>query len=125
MKNHNNNNYKSTADPSVWGPSFWLSLHNGAVRYPVKASPTYQHRMKGFILGIPYMLPCDECRQHALAFIDSRASQLDSIVSGRHNLFNYFVDFHNQVNARYGKPLVSYEQAYKLYSSPVKVYSSN
>lgn len=115
----NQHKYKSTTDPSVWGPSFWLSLHNGAVRYPEKASPTYRYRMKGFIQGIPYILPCDECRQHALAYIDSRESQLDDIVSGREKLFNYFVDFHNQVNARYNKPLVSYDQAYRIYTNPV------
>jgi hypothetical protein len=41
--------YTNTADPKVWGPSFWFSLHNGAARYPLNASNLIMERMKGFI----------------------------------------------------------------------------
>jgi hypothetical protein len=68
--------------------------------------------MKGFILGLPVMVPCEECSTHATAFIEGNYDRLDDIVSGRMKLFNFFVDFHNKVNKRYKKKEISYEEAY-------------
>jgi hypothetical protein len=115
------NTYSNAADPEVWGPSFWFTLHNGAMKYPVKASPIWIERMKGFILGIPVMIPCEKCADHATSYIESNYKHLDEIVSGRDNLFKFFVDFHNKVNERYGKPIMSYENARKLYSGRARV----
>ena len=33
------------------------------------------------------------------------------------HLFKFFVDMHNMVNKRYGKPEMSLEDAYRLYNS--------
>lgn len=104
-------------DPKVWGPSFWFVLHKGAAKYPIKATPVCASRMKGFILGIPFMVPCEKCADHATAYINERLNVLDDVVSGRDKLFNFFVDFHNYVNLRYDKPLLNYEEAYKLYTT--------
>lgn len=101
--------------PSVWGPPFWFTLHNGALNYPSLANPLYIERMKNFILGIPVMLPCHTCKDHAISFIEYHKDQLDYICAGRDKLFKFFVDFHNQVNIRHKKPEMSYEDAYKLY----------
>jgi hypothetical protein len=111
------NTFTSTSDPNVWGPSFWFSLHNGASKYPENATSIFRDRMKQFILSIPFILPCEKCRSHAKEYIDNRQNELDQICSGRKTLFNFFVDFHNMVNVRSGKPTVSYEDAYKLYSN--------
>lgn len=102
-------------NPSVWGPPFWFTLHNGALNYPSLANPLYIERMKNFILGIPVMLPCHTCKDHAISFIEYHKDQLDYICAGRDKLFKFFVDFHNQVNVRHKKPVMSYEDAYKLY----------
>ena len=114
-------NYTNSADPEVWGPSFWFILHNGAVRYPEKASPLWKERMRNFIISMPVMIPCEKCADHAMAYIEANWKNLDNIVSGRKNLFNFFVDMHNMVNKRYGKPIMSYEEAYKLYTSTTNV----
>jgi hypothetical protein len=103
------------ANPKIWGPPFWFTLHNMSAHYPMEASPIVQSRMKNRILAIPYELPCQNCRVHASAFIESKKESLDEIVKGRHSLGKFFVDFHNKVNARYGKPQWTYEQAYKKY----------
>lgn len=113
--------FENTSDPSVWGPSFWFTLHNGAAKYPISASRHRRERMKGFILGIPAFLPCKGCVPHAIAYIEKSKHQLDDIVSGRDKLFKFFVDFHNKVNQRYGKPEFSYEDAYKLYKQGVNL----
>ena len=115
--------------PDVWGPAFWFSLHNGASVYPVKATPICAERMKGCIIGIPIMIPCEKCQDHATAYIEQNYHHLNEIVSCRQNLFNFFVSFHNYVNERYGKPQMGYEEAYDLYTGGVNVtkfsYSEN
>jgi len=113
--------YPSSGNPEVWGPAFWFTLHNGAAKYPLKASPIWADRMKGFILGMPVMIPCEKCSDHATSHIEANYERLDDIVSGRDKLFNFFVDFHNKVNRLYGKPQMSYEEAFKLYSGRAHV----
>lgn len=110
--------YSKTVDPQVWGPAFWFILHNGSSRYPEKeASPVWKESMRGFILGIPVMIPCEICADHARAHIEANWNNLDEIVSNRKNLFNFFVDMHNMVNKRYGKPIMSHEDAFALYTT--------
>ena len=113
--------YANPRDPRVWGPAFWFTLHNGSVNYPIKASPIWAERMKGFILGMPVMIPCEKCRDHATSHIEANYCRLNEIVSGREQLFNFFVSFHNYVNERYDKPKMSNEDAYDLYTSGVNV----
>jgi hypothetical protein len=105
-----------TIDPKIWGPPFWFTLHNGAAHYPVNASPLHIERMKNFIIGIPVMLPCSVCQEHATAHIERNFGELEAVCSTRDSLFNFFVDFHNYVNRRYNKPIMSYEDARKLYN---------
>lgn len=111
----------NTADPNLWGPAFWFSIHNGASKYPVNASPVCAQKMKGFILGMPYILPCDNCSDHARNYIASREKDLDNICSSRRNLFAFFVDMHNMVNNRFNKPIITVDQAYNIYSGSASV----
>ena len=113
--------YANPSDPRVWGPAFWFTLHNGAARYPIKASPICAERMKGFILGMPVMIPCEKCQDHATSHIEANYGRLNEIVSGREQLFNFFVSFHNYVNERYDKPKMSNEDAHALYTNGVNV----
>ena len=108
-------NIKDTTNPSKWGPSFWYILHNAASHYPEYASPICAERIKGFILGIPYMLPCESCRNDAMMYIDSKSSELDEICRSRQKLFDFFHQFHNYVNTKTGKPQFSRESAYTMY----------
>lgn len=111
----------STSDPKVWGPAFWFSLHVSAAHYPENPSQIVRERMKQRILAIPYEVPCSTCRPHASGFVEEHRDRLDQIVSNRHELGKFYVDFHNKVNKRYGKPEWTYEQAYKVYSGQAKV----
>lgn len=111
--------YVNSANPEVWGPAFWFSLHNGALRYPIQASPTWKERMKHFILGIPVMVPCEKCSDHATAHLEANYYRMDEIVSSRNKLFEFFWEFHNFVNERLNKPKMSLDNAYKMYSGEV------
>lgn len=110
-----------TSDPKIWGPAFWFTLHTAAAHYPIEASPIVRERMKARILAIPYEVPCSVCRPHAIDFVESKRGELDRIVSGRHELGKFYVDFHNKVNKRYGKPEWTYEQAYAKYSGNAEI----
>ena len=112
--------HANPGSPEVWGPAFWFSLHNGAARYPSKASPLWKRRMKSFIRGIPVMVPCEKCADHATAYIESR-SDLDEVVENKDNLFKFFVDFHNFVNDRLGKAKIPMEAAHKMYQGSANV----
>jgi hypothetical protein len=114
-------NHPNTGDPAVWGSAFWFTLHNGSIRYPINASKLVADRMKGFIRGIVYILPCPDCAAHATSFIENPNNNFDTICSGRENLFDFFCQFHNYVNKRYGKPEMSTADAYKLYSNGANV----
>jgi len=107
---------ENLSDPKTWGPKLWFSFHNGAAKYPSNPSPIIKNNMKNFILGIPVILPCEKCKEHANQFIESNYNNLDKIVSSRDNLFKFFFDFHNHVNRNTNKPEMSYEDAKKLYN---------
>ena len=113
--------FPSFSHPEVWGSSFWMVLHISSMTYPASPSPIYKNRMKNFITGIPVMLPCEVCKHHADIYINKIWNKLDYIVSSRDELFKFFVDFHNEVNKRNGKKVLSYQEAYKIYSSPIKI----
>lgn len=102
-------------EPSVWGPKFWYTLHMSSHNYPEKASPIIVERMKGFIKAIPFILPCEKCKIHALQYIESHTDNLDMICSGQKELFDFFFNFHNAVNKRLNKPQMDYTVARKLY----------
>ena len=101
--------------------AMWSS---GSLNFPENASKIVADKMKGFILGIPYMLPCDSCSEHARAYIQTNYDNLDEICLGRKTLVNFFYNFHNFVNKRLGKPQLSFEEAMNLYRGSVTVISS-
>ena len=119
--NWNTGKVASTATPHVWGPAKWFDLHVSAAYYPLEASPIVIERMRGRILAIPYEIPCDDCKQHAIAFIENNKYRLDEVCSGRHQLGQFYTDFHNAVNKRHGKPEWNYEDVYKKYSGKAEI----
>ncbi len=113
--------HENTSAPDVFGPAFWFTLHNGASKYPLEASPFQIEKMKGFIKGIPIMLPCEKCSSHAQTYIESKDDEFDDIVSGREKLFIFFWEFHNYVNRRYNKPEPTLEEAKMMFMGKAKV----
>jgi hypothetical protein len=116
FQNTNQEKKISSKDPAVWGPHFWFTLHTSALYYPLEPSKIVMNAIKNRIMAIPYELPCDVCRPHALAFIEKHYDNLDTIVSSRENLGKFYLDFHNHVNRRYGKPEWTYEKLINFYS---------
>ena len=78
-------------------------------------SKTAKKRMKWFILGLPYILPCENCFQHAVDYIEKSKNNLDKICDSRDNLFEFFHNFHNDVNKRLGKSICTMDNAKNLF----------
>ena len=106
---------KSGKDPSVFGPPLWFSLHNASAYYPETASPVHAERMKNIIIGIPVLLPCETCKEHATVFIENNKDKLSEICKTKKALFKFLVDFHNYVNIRLKKKVITYDAAHALY----------
>lgn len=109
-------NHETTKKPDVFGPSAWFTYHNSSAHLPETLSPVTSKRIAGFIDGIPEMTPCDKCSEHARSFIESNKYLIQNFKT-RDEVFKFFVDFHNYVNNRLGKPIVSLEDARKMYIS--------
>lgn len=103
----------SSFDPEIFGPSLWFILHNGVTNYPSNPTRFVQNGMKLLILNIPLLIPCLACREHFYTSV--RASNLDLAVSSRDELFKFFVNVHNYVSSRYGKPQMSLNDAKRFY----------
>ena len=105
----------SKHDPKYWGPRYWFFYHTTAINYPEKPTDKEQDDMEHFIRSIPLTLPCKDCKKHAKQFIDDHRIEMSKICSSRENLFKFFVDFHNKVSERNGKPTLTYDEALKIY----------
>ena len=68
--------YANTVSPPVFGPPIWFTLHNAAAHYVNNPAPLARERMKNIILGIPILLPCHNCREHATAYIEKNYDNL-------------------------------------------------
>lgn len=101
--------------PQVWGRALWFSLHFGALNYPEDANDEKKQMMINFILGLPIMIPCDVCKNHAYEYIQSKKNTLHNVVQNPRNLFQFFWEFHNDVNHKTGKPTMTLEAVYNLY----------
>lgn len=101
--------------PEVFGPPLWFSLHNASAFYPDNASPVYAERMKNIIIGLPVLIPCGTCKEHATVYIEQNKHKLMEICKTRTTLFEFFVDFHNYVNKRLGKREFTIEEAKSMY----------
>ena len=91
-------------DPSGWGPYYWGMLHIAAM----SNAPEFPELVQMF----PGLLPCPTCSADFKKIVDNTP------LTG--NYFMWSVDVHNQVNAKLGKPQVSYEDAHRRWTTPIK-----
>jgi hypothetical protein len=97
----------------IWGPSAWTFLHAVSFAYPEE--PTLEHKTAAFNLfdSLKFLLPCGECCSHYCTVFDKTA--LQQALESRDKFSRWLVEFHNSVNLRLKKPVVSYKQVSKTY----------
>lgn len=106
-------------DPkSVWGRPLWFTLHYGALNYPENPDASMRNMMVGYIKGLPIMIPCDICKNHAYEYINKcSTTKLWDATESKESLFKFFWEFHNDVNFKTNKPRISLEKAYNIYKN--------
>jgi hypothetical protein len=109
-------NYKDSTDPKYIGPGVWNTIHKQAY---LAQTPVRQQQFIIFMKDTCYRFPCKVCRGHCTEYIKNNPLEnyLGSTVDGKPlGLFVWAWKFHNTVNARLNKPIMSWDSAITLYS---------
>jgi hypothetical protein len=94
-----------------WGNQGWNWLHLTAINYSQNPSPEDKKIIVDRITKFIYRLPCADCQLHAIKYL--RENPINVVNSNE--LQHWAWRFHNFVNFRLNKPLMSfkdYEQKY-------------
>lgn len=94
-------------DPKIVGPGTWNVIHVLALISEEEDDGEIYNRI---VYRIVHSFPCAKCRRHAIKYLDK-----NPITVG--DEFAWSVSFHNSVNKRLGKPLMSTEEARDLYTN--------
>ena len=103
----------SPAPKSVWGPRGWRWLHNLAISFPRRPTTVDRHVAARRVYEFIGRLPCQECRKHSSAYLDSYPPDL----TDTHTFQVWVWSFHNAVNRRLGKPLFPFSAYQQMYLS--------
>lgn len=113
--------YKDHTDPKYIGPGTWNVIHRRAFK---ARTNTQQVEFIGFMKDICQEFPCTVCRGHCTEYITNHPMEdyvdVSVDINGEHipiGLFVWTWKFHNAVNARIKKPIMSWDTAYNLYSN--------
>lgn len=92
---------------NIWGSSAWYFLHASTFAYPDTPCDEDRKATFQFLTSLPFMLPCEECREHAFAYINiDKFTRIDSpdsaYLDDRNSFAKWMYDFHNAVNIRIG-----------------------
>jgi len=92
------------ASPMLWGPTYWFVLHHAAKQNP--------NDFDVFLENFVDILPCPGCTKHAKKFLAQMPFRLDG-----NEAFSYTCLFHNTVNERQKKLVLSLEEAHADYET--------
>lgn len=104
-----------------WGPSGWRFLHSVGWAYAGgdgarEATDGERERMHRFLLEFARVLPCSLCSAHFLAHLRAHVPDAQcAVLRDRETLSWYLFTFHNEVNARLGKPLADWRAVRREY----------
>lgn len=97
---------------NVWGPPTWQLLHCMALKVKETISPPQLQELKIMIERIVSNLPCPICSGHATSYFKQNHFQRIQTIQ-QLQLFLFL--FHNSVNVRLKKPLITYEEHLLIY----------
>ena len=100
--------WKEDISKHVWGNISWNWFHLLAINYRPNNYETTFNKILKFI----HKLPCQTCREHALEYI---VIFMPDLTNSKH--FQKWVwKFHNTVNFKLNKKLITYDDYKKLYN---------
>jgi len=93
----------SHVSPQCFGPPMWKSLHNIFRAY--EPTPEKEQALKQFMSNLATLFPCPRCGAHIKEAIKTMPTD------SKYSAFKWSIDFHNSVNERINKPILSYKDA--------------
>jgi hypothetical protein len=93
-------------DPGTWGPYAWKTLHAIAAHCD---TANERDIFVKYVESLKDALPCKTCRAHMTEYLKDHPIPVDSF-------FRYTVDFHNAVNRRLNKDILSEDEARKNFA---------
>ena len=113
--------FKDNTNPEYVGPGSWDIIHKRALK---ARAPDKQKEYIEFINDICVNFNCMSCRGHCSEYIKNNPLEeyCDTIIEIdgeklRLGMFIWAWKFHNAVNKRLGKPIMSWDTAYNLYAA--------
>jgi len=95
----------------IRGPGLWRGLHQRAIGYPWHADCARRRAERRWLAASLAGLPCDICARHATAFL----AEHPPLLEGTTDYQAWVFQFHNAVNSRLGKRLLSFAEYQQLY----------
>jgi len=92
---------------TVWGPSLWYFIHTLSYNYDEKLKEQY----KNFFNYLKIIIPCPVCREHYNHYIIQNPIKLNN----KNEFILWCYTFHNKVNKRLDKSIISIDDCNKLY----------
>ena len=108
---------KNIKDPNIWGPLAWFFLFAGSCSAKEVITKADAQKYWHFIEGLPLMLPCSVCREHALEYVEINAPFRHEICSSRKNLIKFFIDFHNMIGHKKGQKKLTFRDIERMFLS--------
>ena len=102
-----------------WGNQLWAYLHT--ITIIDNDEPLIQLRESvraiEILRGIPSIIPCHRCADHYRIFFQTEIEGRDRFQ--RMELFDLVVEYHNQINQKLGKPIMSLAEAKSQWTKTV------
>lgn len=103
-----------STDPKYLGPGYWASWHLKSVH---SDTPRKKAEIARNIALDIANFPCQKCKNHAKEYV-SRHPLMEAVKDkNKYSMFNWTVNFHNEVNLRLGKPLYSTDDALTMWTN--------
>lgn len=103
-----------------WGPCAWKYMHVSSWCYPETPTDAEKQNMFVFLFSLARTLPCKRCRAHWLSYLNAKLQNIHTEhLQTREQLTHFLVNAHNDVNARLGKPTMTYASARRLYDPTI------
>jgi mitochondrial FAD-linked sulfhydryl oxidase len=99
-------------EPKNWGKFGWGFIHNVALGYSEDLTYMKKEQYRKFFEAIGDVLPCLDCQTHYKDMLVN----IPPVLVNKDTLFKWTVDIHNKVNERLNKKIVSYDEAYNIWT---------
>jgi len=93
-----------------WGHASWITIHTAGIRYKPETSISF----KQFIYALPYLLPCELCREHLYDNLKTIPLD-DAVLQNNNTVFLWTYLLHDLVNKQIGKTVSPQFQVIKNY----------